>query len=54
MASVVEEYWAREGANNIQKNSPGKKTGLGIHIFLQGVFQTQGLNLGLLDCRQIL
>ena len=54
MASVVEEYWAREGANNIQKNSPGKKTGLGIHIFLQGIFQIQGLNPGLLDCRQIL
>ena len=35
-------------------NSPGKNTGVGSHSLLQGVFLTQGSNLGLLHCRQIL
>ena len=35
-------------------NFPGKKTGLGSHSLLQGMFLTQGSNLGLLHCRQIL
>ena len=36
------------------KDSPGKNTGVVCHFLLQGVFQTQGSNLGLLHCRQIL
>ena len=32
----------------------GKNTGLGSYSLLQGIFLTQGLNLGLLNCRQIL
>ena len=35
-------------------NSPDKGTGVGSHSLLQGIFLTQGLNLGLLHCRQIL
>ena len=35
-------------------NSPEKNTGVGCHALLQGIFLTQGLNLGLLHCRQIL
>ena len=35
-------------------NSPGKNTGMGNHSLLQGIFLTQGLNCGLLYCRQIL
>ena len=35
-------------------NPPGKNTGVGSHSLLQGIFPTQGLNLGLLCCRQIL
>ena len=35
-------------------NSPGKNTGVGCHSFIQGIFPTQGSNLGLLHCRQIL
>ena len=31
---------------------PGKNTGIGCHFLLQGIFPTQGLNLGLLHCRQ--
>ena len=33
---------------------PGKKTGVGCHALLQRIFPTQGLNLSLLHCRQIL
>ena len=35
-------------------NSPGRNTGVGCHFLLQGIFPTQGSNLGLLHCRQIL
>ena len=33
---------------------PGKNTGVGSLPLLQGIFPTQGLNLALLHCRQIL
>ena len=33
---------------------PGKNTGVGCHFLLQGIFLTQGSNLGLPHCRQIL
>ena len=33
---------------------PGKNTGVGCHFLLQGIFLTQGLNPGLLHCRQML
>ena len=32
----------------------GKNIGVGCHALLQGIFLTQGSNLGLLHCRQIL
>ena len=35
-------------------NFPGKNTGAGCHFFLQGIFLSQGLNLGLLHHKQIL
>ena len=35
-------------------DSPGKNTGVGCQFLLQGIFLIQGLNLGLLYCRQIL
>ena len=35
-------------------NSPGKNTGVGSHSLLQGIFPTQGSNLSLLHCKQIL
>ena len=35
-------------------NFPGKSTGVGCHFLLQGIFLTQGLNLGLQHCRQML
>ena len=33
---------------------PGQNTGAGSHSLLQGIFPNQGLNPGLLHCRQIL
>ena len=36
------------------QNSPGQNTGVGSCSLLQGIFLTQGLNPGLLHCRQIL
>ena len=36
------------------QDSPGKNTEVGCHFLLQGIFLTQGLNLGLLHCRHIL
>ena len=35
-------------------DSLGKNTGVGCHFFLQEIFPTQGLNLGLLHYRQTL
>ena len=40
--------------SSVHWDSPGKNTGVGCHSFLQGIFPTQGLNPGLLHCRQIL
>ena len=37
----------------LSRDSPGKNTGVGCHFLLQGIFLTQGSNLGLLHCRQI-
>ena len=36
------------------QDSPDKNTGVGCHALLQGIFPTQGWNLDLLHCRQIL
>ena len=33
---------------------PGKNTRVGCHLLLQEIFPTQGLNLGLPQCRQTL
>ena len=40
--------------SSVHGDSPGKNTGVGCHFLLQGIFPTQGLNLGLLHCKQIL
>ena len=39
---------------SVHRDSPGKNTRVVCHSLLQGIFQTQGLSLGLLHCRQIL
>ena len=44
----------RSPGSSVHEDSPGKNTGVGCHAFLQGIFPTQGLNSGLLQCRWIL
>ena len=39
--------------STVHGDSPGEKTGMGCHAFLQAIFSTQGWNPGLLHCRQI-
>ena len=38
--------------SSLHGDSPGKNTGMGCHSLLQGIFLTQGSNLGLLHCRR--
>ena len=45
---------SRLPGSSVHGDSPGKNTGVGCHALLQGIFSTQGSNLGLLHCRQIL
>ena len=40
--------------SSVRGDFPGKNTGVDFHALLQGIFPTQGLNLGLLHCRWIL
>ena len=39
---------------SVHEDSPGKNTGVSCHFHLQGAFLIQGLNPGLLHCRQML
>ena len=40
--------------SSVRGDFPSKNTGVGGHVFPQGIFPTQGLNSGLPHCRQIL
>ena len=40
--------------SSVHGDSPGKNTGVGSQALLQEIFPTQGLNPGLLHCRQML
>ena len=40
--------------SSVPGDSPGKNTGVGCHVLLEGIFPTQGWNSGLLHCRWIL
>ena len=40
--------------SSVHGDSPGKDTGVGCHALFQGIFLTQGSNLGLQHCRRIL
>ena len=48
--------WHRQQPTRLPRpwDSPGKNTGVGCHFLLQRIFLTQGLNPGLLHCRQML
>ena len=52
--SVVFDSLQPHGGLSSVMNSPGKNTGVGGHSLLQEIFPTQGLNLDLTHCRQIL
>ena len=55
--TVVSDFaipWAVAQRVLCPRDSPSKNTGVGCHFLLQGIFPTQGLNPGLLHCRQIL
>ena len=39
--------------SSVHEDSPGKNNGVGCHFLFQGIFPTQGLNLGLWHCRQL-
>ena len=43
-------YYSPPGSS-VHGDSPGKKTGVGCHSLLQGIFPTQESNWGLLHCR---
>ena len=45
--------WSPLGSS-VHGDSPGKNTGVGCRALLQGIFPTQGANLGLPHCRWIL
>ena len=40
--------------SSVHGHSPGKNTGVVCHALLQGLFSTQGMNLGIQHCRPIL
>ena len=40
--------------SSVRGDSPGKNTGVGCHVLLQGIFPTQVPNPGLLHCKWIL
>ena len=40
--------------SSVHEVFPDKDPGVGCHFLLQGILPTQGLNLGVLHCRQIL
>ena len=44
----------KDCSSSVHMDSPDKNTGMGCHIFLQGIFPTQVLNPGLPHCVQTL
>ena len=46
--------WTAACQAPLSQDFPGKNMGVGNHFLLQGIFPTQGWNLHLLRCRQIL
>ena len=51
---VTDTHWTLATRLLCPWNSPGENTGVHCHSNLQRIFPTQGSNLGLPDCRQIL
>ena len=58
LCSVMSNSWQPHGLQSARLlcpwDSPGKNTRVGCHALLQGIFPSQGSNLHLLHCRQVL
>ena len=54
MSDCFTTLWTVARQAPLSMDSPGKHTGIGSHSLLQGIFPTQGSNLGLPHCRHIL
>ena len=56
LCPTLETPWTpcRPPGPSVHRDFLGKSTGGGCHSLLQGIFPTQGSDLGLLHCRQIL
>ena len=54
MAGLFVTPWTLDRQAPLSLGFSGKNTGVGCHSLLPGTFLTQGLNLGLLHCIQIL
>ena len=54
MSDLLQSHWLELTRLLCLWDSPGKNAGVGSHSLLQAIFLMQGLNRGLLHCRQIL
>ena len=54
MSDSFVTHWTIACQAPMSMGSPDKNTGVGHHSLLQGISPTQGSNLGLLHCRQML
>ena len=54
LSNSLRPYGLQPPGSSVRGDSPGRKTGVGSCFLLQEIFPTQGLNPGLLQCRQIL
>ena len=54
LCSTLRDPWTVAHRLLCPWNSSGKNPGVGCHLLLYGIFLTQGSNLNLLHCRQIL
>ena len=54
MSDSLQPHGLQPTGSSVRGDSPGKNTGVGSHSPLQEVFPSQGSNLCLLHCRQIL
>ena len=54
VSDSLQLHWTVAHQAPLSMDSPGKNTGMGCHALLQGTFLTQGLNMCLLHCRQML
>ena len=52
--TLCDPMYCSPPGSSVHGDSPGKNIGVGCHALFQGIVPSQGLNPGLLHCRQIL